>query len=106
MPHPRKLAGRPNRVYAESVKEWLRRFLDPSPRTESSLLRRVLVAIVGGTILVIGLALLVLPGPAVLVIPVGLAVLATEFVWARRLLHRSKNFFRRRPRQQAEPIKE
>jgi len=48
--------------------------------------KRVLVAIVGFTILGIGIALLVLPGPAVVVIPVGLAVLASEFLWARRLL--------------------
>lgn len=52
--------------------------------------RRLIVAVVGGTVLLIGLALLVLPGPAVLVIPLGLAILATEFVWARRLLRRVK----------------
>jgi tellurite resistance protein TerC len=48
------------------------------------------VAVVGGTVLLIGLALLVLPGPAFLVIPLGLGILATEFVWARRLLRRVK----------------
>ncbi|MGH2376387.1 MAG: PGPGW domain-containing protein [Candidatus Methylomirabilales bacterium] len=52
--------------------------------------RRLIVAVVGGTVLLIGLALLVLPGPAVVVIPLGLAILATEFVWARRLLARVK----------------
>ncbi|MBI4391169.1 MAG: PGPGW domain-containing protein [candidate division NC10 bacterium] len=52
--------------------------------------RRLIVAVVGGSILLIGLALLVLPGPAFLVIPLGLAILATEFVWARRLLRRVK----------------
>lgn len=52
--------------------------------------RRVIVAVVGGTVLLIGVALLVLPGPAVVVIPLGLAILATEFVWARRLLKRMK----------------
>ncbi len=52
--------------------------------------RRLIVAVVGGTVLLIGLALLVLPGPAFLVIPLGLAILATEFVWARRLLARVK----------------
>ncbi len=39
------------------------------------------------TVLLIGIALLVLPGPAFIVIPIGLAILATEFVWARRWLH-------------------
>ncbi len=52
--------------------------------------RRVVVAVVGGSVLLVGLTLLVLPGPAVVVIPVGLAILATEFVWARRWLARIK----------------
>jgi len=52
--------------------------------------RRVIVAVIGGTVLLIGLALVVLPGPAVLVIPLGLAILATEFVWARRWLRKAK----------------
>ena len=51
--------------------------------------RRVIVAVVGGTVLLFGLALLVLPGPALLVIPLGLAILATEFVWARRWLRKA-----------------
>jgi tellurite resistance protein TerC len=51
---------------------------------------RVVVAVVGGTITLIGVALLVLPGPAFVVIPVGLSILATEFVWARQWLHKAK----------------
>jgi tellurite resistance protein TerC len=47
---------------------------------------RVVIAIVGTTVLAIGLAMLVLPGPGLLVIPGGLAILASEFVWARRWL--------------------
>jgi tellurite resistance protein TerC len=50
--------------------------------------RRVLVAVVGGTVVAISIALIVLPGPAAVVIPIGLAILATEFLWARRLLRR------------------
>ena len=38
----------------------------------------------------IGVALIVLPGPAIVVIPVGLAILATEYTWARRSLNRLK----------------
>jgi uncharacterized protein (TIGR02611 family) len=52
--------------------------------------RRLVVAVVGLTVLLIGLVMIVLPGPAVLVIPIGLAILATEFVWARRLLSRMR----------------
>jgi uncharacterized protein (TIGR02611 family) len=50
---------------------------------------RVLYVVVGFTILLGGLAMLVLPGPAFLVIPIGLAILALEFTWAERLLERA-----------------
>ena len=53
-------------------------------------LRKLVIAIVGGTVLLIGLALIVLPGPAFIVIPIGLAILATEFAWARSALVRAK----------------
>jgi len=48
--------------------------------------RRLVVIVVGFTLLAGGIAMIVLPGPALVVIPVGLAVLATEFLWARKLL--------------------
>jgi tellurite resistance protein TerC len=50
------------------------------------LLRRMLVAVAGGGLLLAGLAMIVLPGPAILVIPAALAILALEFLWARRWL--------------------
>jgi len=50
--------------------------------------KRVIVSIVGATVLLIGIALLVLPGPAFIVIPVGLAILATEYAWARHGLRK------------------
>ena len=50
--------------------------------------RRVIVSMVGATVVLIGIALLVLPGPAFIVIPLGLAILATEYSWARRWLKR------------------
>ena len=65
-----------------------------SPR-RLSLIRPVIVAIVDFTVLLIGLALLVLPGPAFIVIPLGLAILATEFVWARMLLKRARGLLAR-----------
>ena len=53
-------------------------------------IRKVIVAVIGGTVLLVGAVLLVLPGPAAIVIPVGLVILATEFAWARRVLRRGK----------------
>ncbi|HEX5067596.1 MAG TPA: PGPGW domain-containing protein [Myxococcota bacterium] len=52
--------------------------------------RKLAVAVIGGTLLAFGVAMLVLPGPGVIAIGAGLAVLAAEFAWARRLLHRAK----------------
>jgi hypothetical protein len=53
-------------------------------------MKRILVAVAGGALLILGLALVVLPGPAVVVIPAALALLATEFLWARRALQRCR----------------
>jgi tellurite resistance protein TerC len=48
--------------------------------------KRIVVAVIGGTVTLIGIALVVLPGPAFVVIPIGLSILATEFLWAKRWL--------------------
>lgn len=53
--------------------------------------KRVIKIVIGFTILITGLAMIVLPGPAILVIPAGLAILATEFMWARKLLEKVRN---------------
>jgi tellurite resistance protein TerC len=53
-------------------------------------IRKVAVAAIGFGVVALGLALIVLPGPAVLVIPLGLAILAKEFPWARKLLDKIK----------------
>ncbi len=45
--------------------------------------RRIAIALVGGTVLLVGCAMVVLPGPAFVVIPAGLAILGLEFAWAR-----------------------
>ncbi len=50
--------------------------------------RKIVVAVIGVTVVAFGVALILLPGPAIVVIPSGLAILATEFIWARRLLAR------------------
>jgi tellurite resistance protein TerC len=50
---------------------------------------RGLVVLAGLSVTLAGLALLVLPGPAFVVIPIGLAMLALEFAWAERLLDKA-----------------
>lgn len=54
-------------------------------------LKKSAVTILGVALLAVGVAMMVLPGPGILVIVAGLAVLATEYVWAQSLLRRAKN---------------
>jgi tellurite resistance protein TerC len=53
--------------------------------------RKIFIGIVGGTVLLLGIAMILLPGPAILVIPAGLAILATEFAWAERWLQKASS---------------
>lgn len=48
--------------------------------------RRCVIALLGGTVILIGCAMIVLPGPAIVVIPAGLAILSIEFAWAKHWL--------------------
>jgi len=52
--------------------------------------RRIAIGVVGFTVLAVGVAMIVLPGPAFVVIPVGLGILGLEFAWARRWLRKVK----------------
>jgi len=54
-------------------------------------IKRFLIGAAGGLVLALGLAMVVLPGPAIVVIPLGLAILATEFAWAKRWLEKVKS---------------
>ena len=45
--------------------------------------RRIAVLAVGSTVVVLGVIMLVTPGPGLIVIPIGLAILGLEFAWAR-----------------------
>ncbi len=66
-------------------------------------IKRIIVAVMGFTVLLIGLALIVLPGPAFIVIPVGLGILATEFLWARTLLNKVKSRIEKTRKDKADP---
>jgi len=52
--------------------------------------KRLIAIVVGFTVLAAGVAMILLPGPAIIVIPLGLTILATEFIWARTILSRLK----------------
>ena len=55
------------------------------------LARRLVIGSFGLTVLLVGVAMIVLPGPAFIVIPVGLGILGIEFTWARRWLKTLKD---------------
>lgn len=59
-------------------------------------IRRIIVAIIGSTLLFIGMLMIVLPGPAFVIIPLALAVLATEFIWARKILRKVRESLRKK----------
>jgi uncharacterized protein (TIGR02611 family) len=56
---------------------------------ERHLVFRIGFGLVGTLILLAGLVMLVTPGPAFVLIPIGLAMLSMEFIWAERLLDKS-----------------
>lgn len=60
----------------------IRKVIDTTYKTA----RRIVIIAVGSTVLLTGIVMLVFPGPAVIVIPVGLAILGLEFAWARTWL--------------------
>lgn len=68
---------------------WFDRFL---LRIGIRWLRRIAVTVIGLTLVLVGVIMIVAPGPATVVIPIGLAVLGLEYAWARRLLRRIKGY--------------
>lgn len=56
--------------------------------------RRIGIGVAGSAVLGVGVVMLVMPGPAFVVIPMGLGILALEFEWARRWLDRVKEYAR------------
>jgi uncharacterized protein (TIGR02611 family) len=73
-----------------AISRWMKRLSSIWNLENIKVVKRVIISVVGVTVLLIGIALLVLPGPAFIVIPVGLAILATEYAWARRWLKRAR----------------
>lgn len=60
-----------------------------------ALATKAVVTVVGSVVVVVGIIMMVTPGPALVLIPLGLAILATEWAWAERLLKRARAQARR-----------
>jgi uncharacterized protein (TIGR02611 family) len=52
--------------------------------------KRIVITVAGFTVLIAGVVMIVLPGPAFVVIPIGLGILGLEFAWARLWLRKVK----------------
>jgi uncharacterized protein (TIGR02611 family) len=73
-------------------------FLDKSEKDimeTKKQVKKLVVGVIGGITVLAGLAMIVLPGPAFVFIPAGLAILATEFSWAKKSLQKAKEKLRR-----------
>lgn len=57
---------------------------------------KIIVGIIGGVLIAAGILLLVLPGPGLLLIALGILVLASEFEWAKKLYERFKSWLKKK----------
>ncbi len=57
--------------------------------------RKIIVSVVGGLLLIAGIIMIVTPGPAFVLIPVGLLLLASEFKWAEKWAQKVLNWLQR-----------
>ncbi|HEX8280327.1 MAG TPA: PGPGW domain-containing protein [Chthoniobacterales bacterium] len=91
--------------FAVRKRAWQRRLNETLGLDKMPVIRKLIYSVVGVTILLIGLAMVVLPGPAFIVIPIGLAILASEYAWARRIIRRGTVFVGRyrRPKRPRNP---
>ena len=69
---------------------WVRKITAAVGLDRVPFVRKLIVTVIGITVLLLGIVLIVLPGPAFIVIPIGLLILASEFAWARHVLDRGK----------------
>ena len=64
-----------------------------APRTSTAYLygRKIAIGLIGSAVTLVGIAMLALPGPGILVVLLGLAILAVEFAWARAVQRRVRD---------------
>jgi len=70
--------------------------IDKAIHMTYKLAKRIVIAVVGATVLLLGIIMIVTPGPAFVLIPVGLAILSIEFAWARRWLRKVRETISRK----------
>jgi tellurite resistance protein TerC len=81
---------------AARIRGWQRYLNEKLGLDRAPVIKKVVYSVLGITVLLIGIVMIVLPGPAFIVIPLGLLILAGEYAWARRVLRRGRVFVGRR----------
>ena len=82
--------------YAVRKRAWQQRLNAKLGLDRAPVIRKIVYSVVGVTVIIIGILMIVTPGPAIVVIPLGVAILAGEYAWARRILRRGRVFVGRR----------
>ena len=82
----------PHHTYAARKRAWQQRLNEKLGLDKMPVIRKVVYTVIGATVVLIGIVMIVLPGPAIVVIPLGLAILASEYAWARRVIRRGRVF--------------
>ena len=82
--------------FAVRVRAWQSYLNEKLGLDKAPVVRKIVYSVLGITILLIGIVMIVLPGPAIIVIPLGLLILAGEYAWARRVVRRGRVFVGRR----------
>ena len=78
--------------FAARKRAWQQRLNERLGLDRLPVIRKVVYTVIGSTVVLIGIVMIVLPGPAFIVIPLGLAILASEYAWARRVIRRGRVF--------------
>ena len=78
--------------FAVRKRAWQQRLNQKFGLDKMPAIRKFVYSVIGITVVLIGIVMIVLPGPAFIVIPLGLAILASEYAWARRIIRRGKVF--------------
>ena len=78
--------------FAVRKRAWQQRLNEKLGLDKMPVIRKLVYSVIGVTVVLIGVVMIVLPGPAIVVIPLGLAILASEYAWARRVMRRGRVF--------------
>ena len=89
---PAEVHDQRHHTFAARKRAWQQRLNERLGLDRMPVIRKVVYSVVGVTVVLIGVVMIVLPGPAVVVIPLGLAILASEYAWARRVIRRGRVF--------------